>query len=74
MFNISRQLFQKVKLVHIVDSHSPEKRKSSHQLINSKHLQRFPEPSICQSGSVHTTTTMGETADLTVVQKTFICV
>ncbi len=48
------------------------------QLINSKHLQRFPEPSkwsfssyLSQFGSLGYTI-MGKTADLTVVQKTII--
>src|SRR4029434_3708011 len=41
-------------------------------LINSKYLQRFPEPSMSQSGSVHTTTIIGTTADVTVDQKTLI--
>ena len=45
---------------------------SSNQLINSKYLQRFPEPSMSQSCSVQTTTIMGKTADLTVDQKTLI--
>ncbi len=44
----------------------------ANQLINSKHLQRFPEPSKwSQFGSLGYTI-MGKTADLTVVQKTII--
>ncbi len=44
----------------------------ANQLINSKHLQRFPEPSKwSQFGSLGYTI-MGKTADLKVVQKTII--
>ncbi len=44
----------------------------ANQLINSKHLQRFPEPSKwSQFGSLGYTI-MGKTADLTIVQKTII--
>ncbi len=45
---------------------------NANQLINSKHLQKFPEPSKwSQFGSLDYTI-MGKTADLTVVQKTII--
>ncbi len=43
----------------------------ANQLIISKHLQRFPEPSKWSLSLVHYTI-MGKTADLTVVQKTII--
>ncbi len=44
----------------------------ANQLINSKYLQRFPEPSKWSLSLVHGYTIMGKTADLTVVQKTII--